>query len=139
MDCETDFKSGIRRKVYNLIPTGGIMSSESCLTLCLLPLHVTLQVLVWPQLSFLLCSPPTTMCLCAGLFTICSTRSERPSPGRPATTPGMPSETVPVGFSATITASCSLPASSSLSETSSLQFQVQNAGFMTLNYLSFLS
>lgn len=88
------------------------------------PLRVTLQVLVWPQLLSPLCFPRTTACSWLGHFTICSTRSERPSPGRPATTPGTMSETVPAVFKAT-TPTCSLPASSSLSEKTFLRFQPQ--------------
>lgn len=86
--------------------------------LWLLPLCVTLQVLVWPQLLSPLCSPHTTTCSWAGHFTICTTHLERVYPGCPATIPGMLSETVPAVFQAT-TPTCSLPANSSSSEFSS--------------------
>lgn len=103
--------------------TGGMISAEPCLTPCRPSLRVTLQVLVWPQLLSPLCSPRTTMCSWAGHFTISSTRSERPSPGHPATTPGMLSETVPVVCPATAP-TCSRPANSSLSENSALHFHL---------------
>lgn len=88
------------------------------------PPRFPLQVLVWPQLLSPLCSPRTTMCSWAGHFTICSTRSEQPSPGSPATTPGMLLETVPAVSLATAL-TCSPPANSSSSENSSLHFRRQ--------------
>lgn len=115
MEHERHFITVLRSKVYNFLPTDGVICVELSLTLCPPSLVVTLQVLVWPQLLSPSCSPRTTMCSWAGHFTTSSTRSERPSRGLPATTPGMLWKTAPAVSTAT-PPTCSLPANSSLSE-----------------------
>lgn len=114
IEHENDLKLNIRSKAYS--PSEDVMCSESALTLYLLPLNVTLQVLVWPQLLSPLCSPLTTTCSWAGHFTICLIHLEQPSPGHPATTPGILSKTVPVVSLAATTPNCSPPVNSSSSE-----------------------
>lgn len=79
-----------------------------------------LQVSASPLLSSPSCFPHTTMWSCAGPSFTCLTRLGRPSPGCPATTPGILWGTVPVDFTAATTLSCSRPANSSLSKTSCL-------------------
>lgn len=114
IEHENDLKLNIRSKAYS--PTEDVLSSQSALTLYLLPMNVTLQVLVWPQLLSPLCSPLTTMCSWAGHYTISLIHSEQPSRGHPATTLGILLKTVPVVFLAATTLNCSPPANSSSSE-----------------------
>lgn len=77
-------------------------------------------MLACPLSSSPSCFPRTTTWSCAGPSFTCLTRLGRPSPGSPATTPGIQLGTVPADFSAAATRSCSLPANSSLSEKSHL-------------------
>lgn len=105
----------------SVLVTDAVICADPSLTLCPPRPRVTPQALAWPRLLSPLCSPRTTTCSWAGLFTISSTRSDRPSPGSPATTRGMKSATVPAVSPATAP-TCSRPASSSLSESSSLRF-----------------